>query len=74
MARKKFYVRQWLCKQRCNKKVVNYQAENINNKMYLCGVCFTQIMLVVINIILRWPINKNLSNNNIQYFSIDTRI
>jgi hypothetical protein len=67
MARKNCYVRQLLCKRRCNKKVVNYQAENISNKMYKCGVCFTQILLSVVNIILRGPINKNLSNN-IQYF------
>jgi hypothetical protein len=46
---------------------MNYQAENINNKMYLCVVCFTQILLSVVNIILRGPINKNLSNS-IQYF------
>jgi hypothetical protein len=63
MARKNFYVRQLLCIQRCNKKVVNYQAENINNKMYLYGVCFTQILLSVANIVLRGPINMNLSNN-----------
>lgn len=67
MAHKIFYVPQLLCKQRCNKKVVHYQAENISNKMYLCGVCFTRILLNVVNIILSGPINKNLSNN-IQYF------
>jgi hypothetical protein len=67
MDRKNLYVRQLLCKQRCNKKVANYQAENINNKMYLCGVCFTLILLSVVNIILRGSINKSLSNN-IHYF------
>ena len=67
MASKKFYVRPLLCKQLCNKKVVNYQAESINNKMYLCDVCFTKILLIIVNIFLRGPINKNLSNN-IQYF------
>ena len=35
--------------------------------MYLCVVCFTQILLSVVNIIVRGPINKSLSNN-IQYF------
>ena len=35
--------------------------------MYLCGVCLTQTLLSVANIILRGLINKNLSDD-IQYF------